>query len=242
MSPLSSFENQWGIPERDERKQDSALEHEQICLLQPQYRSSRLKTFWCSGQPASTTLGCTLAHTGLLLQHCFLLRQRPPLPTHSHTGEGAAPARAPALPLARSETQSQLTGKCISNLLGPNPTSDQGAHIQEKEQVQGSSPKTPGPGHAPNQGRDCHHTGEEPKLEFLLQPLRPPVPFSDSTVTTTRSRRNPTSHLTSALAPPTPSLTFYQGSSCQCTLGEDAACVHFRYNSPNKATGYTQTE
>ena len=163
-----------GVYQRGERKQDSALEHAQICLLQPRYRSSRLKTFWCSGQPASTTLVCTLAHTGLLLQHCFLLRQRPPLPTHSHTGEGAAPARAPALPLARSETQNQLTGKCISNLLGSNPTSDQGAHTQEKE-AQRSSLKTPGPGHAPNQGRDCHHTGEEPKLGILLQPLRPPV-------------------------------------------------------------------
>lgn len=122
--------------------------------------------------------------------------------------------------------------------LGPDSTSNQGTQTQKKNQLNRTAPK--------------------PEALAMLQPRQklpscwgeaqlsqgscssPSGPLPNSTATTSIPRRNPSQLLTLVLAPSTPSLTFYQGSGCHYTLGEDAASANFRCNSSTKATGHTQ--
>lgn len=68
MSPLSCFENQYGLLESG--KKQRLLKNVCKVLLSPkQHRYSRLKTAWNSSLTDKTSPMCPSAHTGLLLYH-----------------------------------------------------------------------------------------------------------------------------------------------------------------------------
>lgn len=82
--------------------------------------------------------------------------------------------KLPLLPLhvcmhATEKEQRQLSSAAPT--FPPHPTTSKASAPGEKELAQKCSPKPSGPSHAPNQGRDCHHTG---KLNSIKAPAPDP--------------------------------------------------------------------
>ena len=124
----------------------------------------------------------------------LLLRWSSPLPSHtySHIGEKQSQLKTPGalIPLLK---QKQLS--CTGNM---------GKAVL----AQSVAPAPQGPSHAPNEGRDYHHSrgksnylrASAPALWVLTLPL-------NRLATTSKSGRSSSLHLALVLAPPTPALS-----------------------------------